>query len=424
MLTPDDPSQADPHLVDVAVTGGQAGTSPAEPRDSRVRRARHGAPLPVAASVAAVWAATVSYVPLLILVLAGSWGSGTPVTGAARLTGAGWLLAHGVPVETPADRVTLLPLAVTAVVFWRLTRAGVHASRAIGAHRARSAGRVLGAGLAVGLGYAVVGGIVARLVRTDDLQVSPWRATATLGLFGAAAAAMGGLTHSRSGRRLLAMAPEVLRDAVRTGTAAAAMVVAAGAAAAGVALAIHGGAGAEMLASYQAGVLGQAGITALCLVYLPNAAVWAAAYLLGPGFSIGTDSVVSPGEVILGSVPGLPVLAGLPSAPLTGAGPTLLGVPLLAGVAAGWLLARRRSGRPWSAVLGAAALAGPVGGVMVYGACVAASGSLGSGRLAAIGTSDWRVGVFAAFVVGLGALIGAMPIARSAWPRAASPRDF
>jgi hypothetical protein len=154
-------------------------------------------------------------------------------------------------------------------------------------------------------------------------------------------------------------------------------------------------------------VLGQAGVTAVCVAYLPNLAAWGAAYLLGPGFTIGAGTMVSPGEVTLGSVPGLPVLAGLPSQPLTGLGPLLLGAPLLAGVAAGVLLARYRQRRGWARLLGAAVLSGPVAGAAVLAACRVSAGSLGSGRLAEIGPSDWRIGLLASVVVSLGGLIGA-----------------
>ena len=105
---------------------------------------------------------------------------------------------------------------------------------------------------------------------------------------------------------------------LRTGACAAALILAAGAGIAGVALAVHGGDAAAMFASYRTGVLGQAGITVLCLVLAPNIAVWGAAYLLGPGFAVGVDTVVSPGSVVIGPLPGVPVLAGLPSVPLTG----------------------------------------------------------------------------------------------------------
>jgi hypothetical protein len=393
-------------------------TTPPEPPEGTValssapapgtpRTGRRGAPLPVAAGVAALWAAIVSYAPLAALCVAGAWGSGLGLGGPFRLAAAGWLLAHGVPVDLPADRITLMPLALTVFVVWRLVRAGVHTSRAIGGHRSASPARALAAGAAVGLAYGVVGMAVAAGFRSDELGLPVWRSGATLALLAGVLAIAGALAHGRAGPRLARAVPVVLRDAVRAGLAAAALVVAAGAGLAGVALAIHGAAAAEMLGSYRVGVLGQAGVTALCLAFLPNAAVWGAAYLLGPGFSIGVGTAVSPGEVLLGSVPGLPVLAGLPSQPLTGPGPLLLGAPLLAGVAAGVLLARYRQRRGWPGLLGAAVLAGPVAGAAVQGACLASAGSLGSGRLAEIGPSDWRIALLATVVVSLGALIGA-----------------
>jgi len=147
-------------------------------------------------------------------------------------------------------------------------------------------------------------------------------------------------------------------------------------------------------------------MTAICLLYLPNLAVWGIAYLLGPGFAVGTGTVVSPGDVLLGPVPGLPVFAGLPSAPLTGVGPALLGVPLLAGLLAGWLLARRARGG-WLPLLGAAALSAVVAGGLVHLAVLASRGGLGSGRLATIGPVDWRIGLFAAGVTCVGTMVGA-----------------
>src|SRR5690606_36693014 len=123
----------------------------------------------------------------------------------------------------------------------------------------------------------------------------------------------------------------------------------------------------EILGSYQTSVHGQAGITALCLIYLPDVAIWAAAYVLRPGFAVGTATIVSPGEVVLGSVPGLPVFAALPTAGLTGAAPVLLAVPLLVGVVVGADQVRRSllgsaPTRSWREVLVAIVLTGPVPG--------------------------------------------------------------
>ncbi len=57
---------------------------------------------------------------------------------AARAGAAGWLLGHGVPLVMATGPLGLAPLAVTVLAVWRLVRAGVHASRAIGARGGRS----------------------------------------------------------------------------------------------------------------------------------------------------------------------------------------------------------------------------------------------------------------------------------------------
>jgi hypothetical protein len=375
---------------------------PSAPNDTRRRRA----PLPVAAAVAALWAAVLTYGALLILAAVGGAWSGASASGVAKLAAAAWLLGHGVPVQAPADRITLVPLAVTALAVWRLARAGVHASRAVGGHRLRSPGRALGAGASVGIVYAAIGTFVAALTPV----ATPVRAALTLGLVAGTAATFGALRHSRAGRLLLARVPAVVMDAGRTGLAAAGVILAGGAAAAGVALALHGREAAEMLGSYRAGVLGQAGITLMCLAYLPNLSIWGAAYLLGPGFSVGVDTAVSPGQVLLGPVPALPVLAGLPDRPLSGVAVALLGVPLLAGAGTGWWLARRRRDTGWGGLLAAAALAGPVAGLVVQLAAFASAGGLGSGRLSQLGPSSARLGVVAAAAVGVAAVLGAVAV--------------
>jgi hypothetical protein len=100
-------------------------------------------------------------------------------------------------------------------------------------------------------------------------------------------------------------------------------------------------------------------------------------------------------------------LAALPSQPLRGAAAALLGVPIAAGFLGGWLLGRRGE-TGWAGLLGAAILAGPVAGALLLAAGRASSGGLGSGRLADLGPSGWGVGLLAAGVVTVGALVGAI----------------
>ncbi len=369
------------------------------------RRTSGRAPLPVAAVVAALWATALGLAPLLLLATVGTIGTGAPFEGAARIAVSVWLLGHGVPLPTGGgtNTITLIPLAVTIWAAWRLARAGVHAGRVAGAPRAGSPWPAVRAGLAVALVYAALGAGVARVVQTG---ISPGRAAVSCGIVAAVAAVAGALGLGRSGRLLLRRLPRTLVEAGRTALTATALLITAGALAAGVALALAGAEAAQMLSAYRAGMTGQVGITALCLIYLPNLAVWSTAYLVGPGFAVGTGTVVSPGDVLLGPVPALPVFAALPTGELTGLWSTVLfAAPAVAGLVAGALLARRRTDGP---VIGAALLVGPVAVGLVQLAMMASRGGLGSGRLAELGPYDIRVALLAGGVIGVAAVLGSL----------------
>jgi hypothetical protein len=337
-----------------------------------------------------------------LFVLALLAGSGAGLAGAARFAAAGWLLAQGVPVPAGSATISLVPLLVTALALWRLARAGVHTGRAVAGRGLR---RATIAATAVGLVQAGFGVVVAVFA-----DASPGRAALTLGPLAAAAAGLGALSQSRAGRARLRRIPAVLRDGARTGLSAAALVLGVGAAAAGAALAIRGGDAASMLASYHAGIRGQAGITALCLAYAPNLAVWGSAYLLGPGFALGVGTVVSPGLVAVGPIPTIPVFAALPHSAVSGPGTLLLAVPLVAAMVAGGLHARRQHAAGWAGLLGGAVLAGPVAGVLLGLAALASTGGLGADRLTVIGPAGWSVGLWGAVVVAVGSVVGAVAV--------------
>ena len=93
-------------------------------------------------------------------------------------------------------------------------------------------------------------------------------------------------------------------------------------------------------------------------------------------------------------------------------GELLLAVPVLAGMFAGWLLTQRLRGPEpvipaWSRLLGSAALAGPVAGVVLGVLASLSGGSLGDGRLSEIGPAAWQVGLVSAAVVAVSAGLGA-----------------
>ena len=401
----------------------------------RVRRRPGRAPLVVAAAFATGWAALLSYLPVAVVMgLARATEGSGGLPGAARAGLTGWLLGHGVPLGTSIGPVGLAPLLLTILVVWRLNRAGLHVTRAIGARHTGSVRDAVTVAVSVGIAYGLLGALAAWAVSGPGMVVSVTRSGATFAAVGVAGALLGALRGTGALVVLARRLPPVLRHGIRTGVVAALLVLAAGAGFAGLSVAVGGGQAADMISAYRTGVAGQAGITLVSLAYGVNAAVWAAAYLLGPGFLLGTGSVVRLTEVTVGPLPTVPLLAGLPDGPVGATGAALLAVPVLAGMASGWLLTRRllRS-RPavpaarqargvtgtqpapgqapsapgWGTVLGAAVVAGPVAGVVLGLLSWLSGGPLGSGRLSQIGPVPWQVATTAAAVVAVSASLGA-----------------
>ncbi|MCY1137925.1 DUF6350 family protein [Actinoplanes sp. Pm04-4] len=380
---------------------------------------RSRAPLPVAAAFATLWAALLSYLPVAAVIglartLEGSGG----LAGAAHAGLAGWMLGHGVPIGTSIGALGLAPLLLSMLVVWRLNRAGLHVTRAVGARRTGSTVRALSVAFAIALSYSLLGSVLALVVDGKGTEVTPGRAALNFFLIGLAGALAGSLRGTDALRVWAGRLPAVLRHGVRTGVIAALLVLAAGAAVTGLSVALGGGQAADMISAYRTGVAGQAGITLVSLAYGVNGSVWAAAYLLGPGFALGTGSIVRLTEVTVGPLPTLPLLAGLPNGPMGAGGTLLLALPVLAGMAAGWLFtlrlireAKQADGGSkevaWSLVIGGGLIAGPVAGLLLGLAAKFSGGSLGDGRLATIGPDPWAVGLLAAVVLAVAAALGA-----------------
>ncbi|WP_306209995.1 cell division protein PerM [Actinoplanes sp. RD1] len=403
------------------------------PRQRKPADSRKRPPLLVAAAFATIWAALLSYLPVaLVIGLARTLEGQGGLLPALHAGLAGWLLGHGVPVWTSIGPLGLAPLLLTLLAGWRLNRAGLHVTRAVGARRSGSPGRALAVALAVGVAYGLLGLLAAVVVDGRGTDVWPPRAGLNLLVAGFVFALVGSLRGTDALVVVARRLPPPLRHGVRTGVVASLLILAAGAAFAGLSVATGGGDAADMIAAYRTGVAGQAGITLLSLAYGANATVWAAAYLLGPGFALGVGSEVRLTELSVDRLPTLPLLAGLPTGPMGASGALLLAVPVLAAMAAGWLLSRRlmgvhhvveshlttgrqpvRPGDPmpqepsWPLVLGSAVLAGPIAGLVLGALSWLSSGPLGDGRMARIGPVPWQVALVAAAVVGVCACIGA-----------------
>ncbi|GIF06472.1 cell division protein PerM [Actinoplanes siamensis] len=396
------------------------------PGQRRPPERTRGAPLPVAVAFATLWAALLTYLPVAaVLGLARTLEGAGGLAGAAHAGAAAWLLGHGVPIGTSIGSLGLAPLLLTVLVLWRLQRAGLHVTRAIGARRSGSTGSALLVALCVAAAYALVGGVTAQLTDGRGTAVSTARAASDFLLLGLIGALLGSLRGTDAVTTLARRVPVALRHGVRTGLVAAFLMVGAGAAVGGLSVALGGSDATKIISAYHTGVAGQAGITLISISYAANAAIWATAYLLGPGFALGAGTIVRITEFSVGDLPTLPLLAGLPNGPVGGAGTLLLALPVIAGAVAGWGLTQRlRYGRahawgpgrgsgadgpqpPWSLLIGAGLLAGPVAGLLLAALAWCSGGPVGDGRLAQIGPAAGSVCVVATIVAAISVVGGA-----------------
>lgn len=336
-----------------------------------------------------------------------------------------WLIGHGVTVTFQLDAQTALALDVTGVgdpFIVSIALSGFALCTALAgvalARRLRhEPHRVLGELVALGT-VVVLSGLV--VLSASQPGALPSRGQAllfpalVLGL-GLAIGSIGASNPARVRlRALIADGPQPWvaagGAALRAGLGTVATVVVAASLVTTTALVLGYGQVIALYESVQAGVLGGIALTAAQLAMLPTLVLWAAAWLVGPGFAVGAGSSVSPIAASLGPLPAVPVLGALPAdaSPL---GYLTLAVPLLAAFAAGIAvrprLARALDGAPlglWGLGTGVGA-ALVAAGAMGFLAAVA-SGSAGPGRLAVVGPDPTAVGLWMLVETLIGASLG------------------
>lgn len=282
--------------------------------------------------------------------------------GALKVAAVLWLLAHGaelVRADTlsglPAP-VGVTPLLLLMLPVWLVHRAARDAAADGGDGEPLVSGPTAWTGVV--LGYLGVGAGAAVYAAGGELRPE-WFWTAlcvplvVMGVAGvgvwtacerrpeAADGLLGALP--KQGRRLEpgAEAPARLAAAARAAGAGAAALVGGGAVLVGGSLVWHGGAARASFLELTNGWSGRFAVLLLCAALVPNAAVWAASYALGPGFVLGTGHVVGPlSSAPAPLLPPLPLLEAVPGAGVGGPLQWAVGaVPVVAGVVVGWFAA-------------------------------------------------------------------------------------
>ncbi|WP_333779209.1 cell division protein PerM, partial [Streptomyces sp. IBSBF 3136] len=356
--------------------------------------------------------------------------------GALHVAAALWLLAHGVElVRTDTLSGAPLPVGVTpllllALPVWLLHRAARDATDVAAEPDGPPPVPARTAWTGVVLGYLGVGGAAALYCSGSELRPAWAWVMVCLPLVVAGAAASGvWAAHGCPPEpvlRLLLVLPDRLRlllfgsdagprlgAAVRAAGAGTAVLFGGGALLLAVSLVLHGPAARTSFLQLTEGWTGRFAVLLLGVALIPNAAMWAASYSLGPGFTLGTGHVVHP----LASdpaplLPPFPLLAAVPDA---GPGTRLNWaaglMPVVAGVAVAWFVARAavrlgerdEQGRRTAAAGSPAPWpAGRTAGVLVLSALVCAGfvallsalsgGPLGTAALARFGPVWWQSG--------------------------------
>lgn len=347
----------------------------------------------LAAVTSAVWAAGVGLIAVTVVVLV-AWTaerrSGADAGAVLRIAADTWLLANGSQLRVGGSPFALVPLGLTALPAYLLVRAGTSMARTVGVASPRG---VLGPTAALAGAYGVLAVVAAGAAATPQVQAPPLRAFLAAAGLAVVCGGVGVIRGAGLGQQVWTQLPAPVRAAVRGGALAAGVVLAAGAVLAGVALALSAEEAGWVLSGLGVGSVGALALALLSIAYLPNAVVFAAAFVAGPGFAVGAGTTVSPFGVRLGPVPALPLLAALPGGPVSDRMVLLIAVPIIGGGLAGAAVGRQHRAQPLRWLLTTAAATGPAAGLLLGLLCVLSAGSAGSGRLAAVGPSAWRVAV-------------------------------
>jgi hypothetical protein len=173
----------------------------------------------------------------------------------------------------------------------------------------------------------------------------------------------------------------------------------------------------------QPGIFGIIALSVAQLALLPTLIIWAATFVVGPGFSLGSGAVVSPLGTQLQTVPALPILGIIPTNP-PAIGMVIVIVPVIIAFVAGLSVRSRvvsERERLWSDIASTGFFGQPL--VRMFSTAVLAgflaagagaflsdlvSGQMGPGRFAVVGPDAATIALWLGVEVGIGVFIGVL----------------
>ncbi|MDP3893282.1 DUF6350 family protein [Nocardioides sp.] len=387
-------------------------------------RSDHGAGRRPLVLVATVGGAAAAGVVLAVCLAAGVVGwfaadagaHGVPRDG-LRVGAVGWLMAHGSGITVQGAQVSVVPLGLTLLCAWATWRTGLRVGDAVSGHgpdadRIADGERDWTVPVAVSLfvvGYVLVTVLTAVLASTSTVAPSMNRAVVWSLVQTILVAGPGIAVGSGRAAVWAARLPTSVRAVGRLCAGLVLVHLGLSALLLTGALVLGFGEAATILGRLQLEAGDAVVVTVLSATVVPNAVLFSSAYLLGPGFTVGVGTLVSPGLVSVGELPLFPLLAALPESG-QGSGWTLalVGVPALAAVVVALLAHRRFPTLRWDE----GALRGCVGavlaGVVIAALSALAGGAAGPGRMTQVEPLAFDVLVHAIAVLGIGGTVGGL----------------
>ena len=311
-----------------------------------------------------------------------------------------WLLANGGGATLGGASVTLIPWSVTLLVAWLVSRTAGYAARFGSTESPTVIPMVC---IVTTLGYLVP------LLAVGLLAGGPMAAlrSGTVMLVVVATSAAWGCCQARDSWPTDSW-PAWSRAIPRAVGAALLLMLAGGAAVLATGLALNLERLTAMIDSLDAGLVGNLALLLGQLAYAPNAVVWAASYAIGPGFTLGNGSLVSPAATELGLLPSIPLLTAVPDVGPGGVSHLWwLALGVAAGAVAATLVVLARPSARFDETTLVGGLSGVLTGVVFTGVAWLTSGDLGSELLSGLGPQLLPVLVMATSTMGLsGAVCG------------------
>jgi hypothetical protein len=334
-----------------------------------------------------------------------------------RVGALGWLMAHGSGIQVQGTAIHAAPLGLTllaAVVVWRV---GLRLGDSVSGHGPDADAiadgmrdwTVASATGVFTLGYAAVAVVTHHLAATSATAPSLTRTLAWIVLL---CAGVGG-TAVAIGSGRAAIWTSFLPISLRASAAAAWRVLAwyavVSAAVLAAALVVDWDGAVNVMSQLHTSPGAATLLVGLCVLVTPNATLFSGSYLLGPGFAVGTHTLVTPTAVVLGPLPMFPLLAALPDAgPTPGWTAALLLLPPLVAATAVYRTLRRYPTSRWDEAALRGAGAGLLCAIGFAFLAALSGGAVGPGRMAEVGPGVIQVLLHGVATFGLGGLVGSL----------------